>query len=54
MTIRLSLPVAMAAMTCAPTFAEPPATSAEPLLETDQTILGEAFAYPAGRARIAA
>jgi quercetin dioxygenase-like cupin family protein len=39
-------------MACASTSAAPPATSVEVLLETDQTILGEAFAYPAGRAQI--
>lgn len=54
MTIRSTLLVVMALTTCAPTFAAPPATSVKPLLETDLTILGQAFAYPAGRARITA
>jgi quercetin dioxygenase-like cupin family protein len=52
MTIRLTLPAAIAALACAPAFADPPATSVEPLLETDLTILGEPFAYPSGRAQI--
>jgi quercetin dioxygenase-like cupin family protein len=34
------------------TSAAPPATSVEPLLDTDQTFLVQPFAYPAGRARI--
>jgi quercetin dioxygenase-like cupin family protein len=46
------LSVAIAALACASTSAAPPATSVESLLETDQTILGDAFAYPVGRARI--
>jgi quercetin dioxygenase-like cupin family protein len=53
-TIRMMLAVTAAMMACSPTPAAPPATSAELLLETEQTILGEAFAYPAGRARITA
>jgi len=35
-------------------MAAPPETSVELLLETDQTILGDAFAYPYGRARVTA
>ena len=52
MTIRLTLPFTIAAMAWASTSAAPPATSVEQLLDTDVTILGEAFAYPGGRARI--
>ena len=37
-----------------PSAAEPPATSVELLLDTDLTILDEAFAYPNGRSRITA
>jgi quercetin dioxygenase-like cupin family protein len=52
MTIRLTLLAATAVMAYASTSAAPPATSVELLLESDSTITGEAFAYPAGRARI--
>jgi quercetin dioxygenase-like cupin family protein len=38
----------------APAWADPPATSVEVLLDTDLTTVGQAFAYPAGRARITA
>jgi len=54
MTNRFMLAVALVFMTCAPAFAAPPAISVEPLLDSDKTILGEAFAYPAGNARITA
>jgi len=54
MTLRLTLPMAIALLAGTPALAAPPATSVELLLETDQTILGDAFAYPAGRARITA
>jgi quercetin dioxygenase-like cupin family protein len=52
MTKRLTFTIATAVIVCASTFAAPPGISVEPLLETDQTILGDSFAYPAGRARI--
>jgi quercetin dioxygenase-like cupin family protein len=54
LTIRLTLGVAITAIACASTSAAPPGISSESLLETDQTVLGEPFAYPAGRAQIAA
>jgi quercetin dioxygenase-like cupin family protein len=54
MTIRSTLAVMMSVMACTPTIAAPPPTSVEPLLETDQTIVGQGFAYPAGRAEITA
>ena len=41
-------------ITLTPGSAAPPATSVEILLETDQTILGNAFAYPQGRAQVTA
>jgi quercetin dioxygenase-like cupin family protein len=44
----------MASMLVSAAGAAPPDTSVEVLLETDQTVLGEPFAYPAGRARITA
>jgi len=50
--IRL-LPV-LVALSCTPGFADPPATSVELLLDTDLTVLKEAFAYPNGRSRITA
>jgi quercetin dioxygenase-like cupin family protein len=34
--------------------AKPPAASVETLLETDQTVLGQDFSYPAGKAKITA
>jgi quercetin dioxygenase-like cupin family protein len=34
--------------------AEPPGASVETLLETDQTVLGQDFSYPAGKAKITA
>ena len=37
-----------------PSPAEPPVTSVELLLDTDLTVLDEAFAYPNGRSRITA
>ena len=49
---RLLASFALTLATWALASAAPPATSVEPLLDTDQTALGEAFAYPAGRARI--
>jgi len=52
MIARWIFPAAFAVMFSAATSAAPPATSVEVLLDTDQTILGDAFAYPAGRARI--
>lgn len=54
MISRLTLSMAIAVIACDPAFAAPPPISVEPLLDTTQTILGEAFAYPAGRARISA
>jgi quercetin dioxygenase-like cupin family protein len=35
-------------------FAMPPAASVEPLIETSETVLGQEFFYPEGRARITA
>jgi quercetin dioxygenase-like cupin family protein len=35
-------------------YAKPPAPSVETLLETDQTVLGQDFSYPAGKAKITA
>jgi quercetin dioxygenase-like cupin family protein len=35
-------------------YAKPPAPSVETLLETDQTVLGQDFSYPAGKAQITA
>lgn len=52
MTIRWTILVAIAAVVSTSTSAAPPGTSVELLLDTDQTILGDAFAYPFGRARI--
>lgn len=52
MTLRSTYPLLLAAMACASAYADPPPTSVEQLLDTDQTILGDAFAYPAGRARM--
>jgi len=54
MDMRLMLPGMVAAMAWMPSLAAPPETSVETLLETDQTILGESFAYPTGRAYITA
>lgn len=54
MKTRLLLPTAAACAVCAGVSAAPPPTSVEVLLETDQTITGEAFAYPYGRARVTA
>ena len=34
--------------------AKPPAPSVETLIETDQTVLGQDFSYPAGKAKITA
>ena len=53
MTIRLVL-TAVIVLACASSFAAPPPTSVELLLETDQTVLEQPFAYPAGRSRITA
>jgi len=50
----LTLTAAMAVLLWTSSPAAPPATSVEPLLDTDMTIVGQAFAYPAGRARISA
>lgn len=52
MTCRLTLPVAMVLMACASDAAAPPAITVEAPLETDRTILNQAFAYPYGRAEI--
>ena len=52
MNYRMTLPVAMMLMVCASDAAAPPEISVETLLETDQTILHQAFAYPAGRAQV--
>jgi len=54
MIIRLNLAIAIVLVACAPAFAAPPAISVDPLLDTDKTILDDAFAYPAGNARITA
>lgn len=54
MTYRLTLPIAMLLMAYASNAAAPPAISVELLLETDKTILHQAFAYPYGRAQITA
>lgn len=54
MTSRMTLLIAVAVMSYASTSAAQQEISVEPLLETDQTILHQAFAYPAGRARITA
>jgi quercetin dioxygenase-like cupin family protein len=35
-------------------YAKPPVPSVETLLETDQTVLGQDFSYPAGKAKITA
>jgi quercetin dioxygenase-like cupin family protein len=35
-------------------YAKPPGPSVETLLETDQTVLGQDFNYPAGKAKITA
>lgn len=52
--VRPRLLIALAALASLPIGAAPPETSVEQLLDTDLTILGEPFAYPAGRARITA
>jgi quercetin dioxygenase-like cupin family protein len=35
-------------------YAKPPGASVETLIETDQTVLGQDFSYPTGKARITA
>jgi quercetin dioxygenase-like cupin family protein len=54
MKTNFMLSMAMAALACASAFAAPPETSVEVLLDTDETVLNQAFAYPEGRARITA
>ncbi len=54
MNTRIKLSALLAALVCSQAIAKPPPTSVELLLDTDLTILDEAFAYPRGRARITA
>jgi quercetin dioxygenase-like cupin family protein len=46
--------VLMILVCAAPAHGAPPGPSVEVLLESDQTVLGQSFAYPAGRAKITA
>jgi quercetin dioxygenase-like cupin family protein len=52
--MRLLLIAGIALLAYGSTAAAPPGTAAEVLLETSETILGDAFAYPQGRARVTA
>ena len=52
MTSRMTGLIAIASIAYAPISAAQDAISVEPLLETDKTVLHQAFAYPAGRAKI--
>jgi quercetin dioxygenase-like cupin family protein len=44
----------LAVVLTAGAYAEPPGPSVETLIETDQTVLGQDFSYPAGKAKITA
>lgn len=52
--MRLLLITAIVLLAYGSTSAAPPETSAEVLLETSETVLGDAFAYPQGLARVTA